>query len=120
VPGRDGTEVRRSIRVTLRVPMKVYKRGKDQRFLFEDAHSLKVSLWGGLTALESAVDVGQKLVVVNQSNLETKEARIVYLGPMQDGGRLVGFEFLKSSPDFWGLGFPSFASQRALARSAHN
>jgi hypothetical protein len=112
VPGRDGAEIRRSIRVALRVPMKVYKRGKDQRFLVEDVHSLKVSLWGGLITLGSAVGVGQKLVVVNQSNLETKEARVVYLGPMQDGGRLVGFEFLNSSPDFWGLGFPSVVSQR--------
>jgi hypothetical protein len=121
VPGRDGTEIRRSIRVTLRVPMKVYKRGKNQRFLVEDAHSLKVSLWGGLIIIGSAaVDVGQKLVVVNQTNLETKEARVVYLGPMHDEGRLVGFEFLKSSPDFWGLGFPAVTAHRPLASSAYN
>lgn len=100
--------------------MKVYKRGKDQRFLVEDAYSLKVSLWGGLISLNYAVDVGQRLVVVNQSTLETKEARVVYLGPMQHEGRLVGFEFLKSSPDFWGLGFPSIASHHPLARSAYN
>jgi hypothetical protein len=120
VPTRDGTVTRRSSRVTLRVPMKVYERGKDQRYVVEDAYSLKVSLWGGLITLNSAVNVGQKLVVVNQSTWETKEARVVYLGPLQQEGRLVGFEFLKSSPDFWGIGFPSVASPRPLARSTHN
>lgn len=120
MPTRDGTVTRRSSRVTLRVPMKVYERGKDQRFVVEDAYSLKVSLWGGLITLNSAVNVGQKLVVVNQSTWETKEARVVYLGPLQLEGRLVGFEFLKSSPDFWGIGFPSVASPRPLARSTHN
>jgi hypothetical protein len=120
VTGTDGTEIRRSIRATLRVPMKVYKCGKDQRFVIEDAYSLKVSLWGGLITVDSAVDVGQKLVVVNQSNLEIKEARVVYLRSTQEGGKLVGFEFLESSPDFWGLGFPSGTSHRALTKSTNN
>ncbi len=120
MPGRDGTETRRSSRVTLRVPLKIYQHAIDQRFHIREAYSLKVSLWGGLITLNSAVNVGQKLVVVNHSNWETKEVRVVYLGPMHDEGRLVGFEFLKSSPDFWGIGFPSVASQRFLARSAHN
>lgn len=119
MPGRDGTETRRSSRVTLRVPMKIYQYAKDQRFLIKEAYSLKVSLWGGLITLNSTVNVGQKLVVVNRSNWETKEARVVYLGPMHDEGRLVGFEFLKSSPDFWGIGFPAVGSQRCLTRSAH-
>jgi hypothetical protein len=89
--------------------MQVYEPGTNQRFIVEEAYSAKVSLWGGLIALKSAVNVGQKLVVLNQSTKETKEARVVYLGPMQLSGRLVGFEFVKSSPDFWGLVFPSVA-----------
>lgn len=120
MPGRDTTETRRSSRVTLRVPMQIYERGTNQRFLVEQSYSVKVSLWGGLITLKSDITVGQKLVVVNQSSLETKEARVVYLGSMQPGGRLVGFEFLKSSPDFWGLGFPSTAPQRSKAVSNSN
>ena len=120
MPARDRTENRRSSRVTLRVPMQVYEPGTNQRFIVEEAYSAKVSLWGGLIALKSAVNVGQKLVVLNQSTKETKEARVVYLGPMQLSGRLVGFEFVKSSPDFWGLVFPSVAPNRSPARSAYN
>jgi hypothetical protein len=120
VPGRDGTETRRSSRVTLRVPMRVYERSKDQKYQMEEAYSSKVSLWGGLVTLNSAVRVGERLVVVNQSTWETKQARVVYVLPMEHGGRLVGFEFLESSPDFWGLGFPPIASQRSLARATSN
>ena len=120
MPGRDRTENRRSSRVTLRVPMQVYEPGTNQRFIVEEAYSARVSLWGGLIVLKSAVNVGQKLVVLNQSTKETKEARVVYLGPMQLTGRLVGFEFVESSPDFWGLIFPSVAPNRSPARSAYN
>jgi hypothetical protein len=117
VPARDRTETRRSSRVTLRVSMQIYERGTNQRFHVEEAYTAKVSLWGGLIALNSVVNVGQKLVVVNQSTWETKEARVVYLGPAQFKGRLVGFEFVESSPDFWGLGFHSVAPHRSAARA---
>lgn len=120
MPGRDGTETRRSSRVTLRVPMRVYERSKDQKYQVEEAYSSRVSLWGGLVTLNFAVNAGQKIVVVNQSTWETKQARVVYVVPLEHGGRLVGFEFVESSPDFWGLGFPPVASHRSLAKTAAN
>jgi len=120
VPIREGAENRRSSRVTLRVPMKIYERGTDERFRVEEAYSLKVSLWGGLVALNSSVNVGQKLVVVNQTNWETKEVRVVSLGPVQQTGRLVGFEFLDPSPAFWGVRFPAVEARRSPVRAAHS
>ena len=119
MPRRNGTEARRSSRVTLRVPMQIYEPATNKRFLVEEAHSLKVSLWGGLIVLRSIVNIGQKLVVVNQATGQTKEAHVVYLGPMHLDSRLVGFEFLESSPDFWGLVFPSASPRRSPARSAY-
>lgn len=116
---RNRTGTRRSSRVTLRIQMKIYEPSTNKRFLVEEAHSVKVSLWGGLVALKSNVNTGQKLLVVNQGNGKTKEARVVYVGPMQLGKRLVGIEFLESSPDFWGLIFPSVSPQRSPARSAY-
>jgi hypothetical protein len=120
MPGRNGAEIRRSSRVTLRVAMQVYEPGTNKRFLVDEAYSVKVSLWGGLIALKSAVTRGQKLLVANHATGETKESRVVYLGPMQLGGRFVGIEFLESSPDFWGLVFPSVAPHRGPIRSAYN
>ena len=108
--GINGTKSRRSGRVTLRVPLKIYEPGSNKRFLVEEASALKVSLWGGLVALRAAVNLNQKLFLANQATGETAESKVVYLGPMQLGGRrlrLVALEFLRPSPGFWGMVFPT-------------
>jgi hypothetical protein len=43
---------------------------------------MKMSLWGALIALKSAVNQGQTLSVVNQAPRETKGSHVVYVGPM--------------------------------------
>ena len=121
MPGRNGTQTRRSGRVTLRVPLRIYEPDTNRRFLLEEAYSVKVSLWGGLIVLKAAVNRAQKLLLVNQATGETAESQVVYLGPMQLGGRrlrLVAIEFLKASPGFWCLGFPSAVPCRV--RAAHS
>jgi hypothetical protein len=107
---KNGTKTRRSGRVTLRVPLKIYEPGSNQRFLVEEACALKVSLWGGLIAIRAAVNLNQKLSLANQATGETAESKVVFLGPMQLGGRrlrLVAIEFLEPSPGFWGMVFPA-------------
>ena len=128
MPGRNGAETRRSGRLTLRVPLKIFEPGSDKRFLVEEASAVKVSLWGGLIAIRTAVNRDQKLVVVNQATGETAESQVVYLGPIQLSGglRLVAIEFLRPSPDFWGMVFPvvdpcrSQTTRYAKAGSSHN
>lgn len=110
MPGRNEAGIRRSGRVTLRVPLRIYEPGSNKRFLVEEASALKVSLWGGLVVLKATVSRDQKLFLVNQATGETAESKVAYLGPMQLGGRrlrLVAIEFLKPSPGFWGLAFPT-------------
>jgi hypothetical protein len=120
MPNGNGSRTRRSSRVALRIAMRIYEHGTDKRFALEETHSVKVSLWGGLVALKSAVSVGQKLVVANRATSETKEARVVSVGPMQLNKRLVGFEFLEASPRFWGVVFPPAGAPRMPARSAYH
>jgi hypothetical protein len=117
VPGRNGAE-RRSSRVTLRVPLQMYQPGTNRSFPGEEAHSLKASLWGGLIAIKSAVNPGQQLSLINRATRETTESRVVYVGPMQAGRRLVGIGFLASCPGFWGLVFPPITPHRSPARSS--
>ena len=120
MPGRNGEGIRRSSRVTLRVPLKVYEPGSNKRFLVEEACALKVSLWGGLVCLKTTVNRAQKLFLVNQATGESAESKVAYLGPMHLGGRrlrLVAVEFLRPSPSFWGLAFPTVDPSRT--RSAH-
>jgi hypothetical protein len=108
--GRNGAGTRRSSRVTLRVPLRIYEPGDSKWFLVEEASALKVSLWGGLVALKATVKRDQELFLVNQATGQTAESKVTYLGPMHLEGRrlrLVAIKFLKHSPDFWGLGFPT-------------
>jgi hypothetical protein len=122
MPERNGAETRRSGRVTLRVPLKIYERGSNNRFFVEEAHAVKVSLWGGLIAFGGAVDRGQKLLVFNQTTGEIAESQVVYLRPMQlDGSlRLIALEFLKPSPGFWGVDFPTVDPCRSQTRQHAN
>jgi hypothetical protein len=109
MPGRNGAPSRRSSRVTLRVPLRIYEPDTSKRFLVEEAYAVKVSLWGGLLALKAPVNRNQQLVTVNQATGVTADSRIVYVGPMVAGAsraRLVAIEFLRPSPGFWGVVFP--------------
>ena len=120
MPGKNGAPSRRSSRVTLRVPLRIYEPDTSKRFLVEEAHAVKVSLWGGLIALKAPVNRNQQLVTVNKATGETTDSRIVYLGPMVAGGsraRLVAIEFLRPSPGFWGVGFPQPDSGRPRVRN---
>ncbi|HUC54492.1 MAG TPA: hypothetical protein VMR90_10620 [Candidatus Cybelea sp.] len=117
---RNGAETRRSARMTLRVPLKIYERGSSSRnrFLDEEAYAVKVSLWGGLIAFGAPVERDQTLYVFNQATGEIAESQVVYLRPMRLAGGLglVGIKFLKPSPGFWGVDFPTLDPCRAQAK----
>jgi hypothetical protein len=123
MPERNGAETRRSGRVTLRVPLKIYeRRGSNNRFLDEEAYAVSVSLWGGLIAFGAAVDRDQKLFVFNQATGEIAESQVVYLRPMRLAGGvgLVAIKFLKPSPGFWGVVFPTVDPSRSQTRQYAN
>ena len=115
MPEGNRAETRRSGRVTLRVPLKIYEEGSNNPFLVE-AYSVKVSLWGGLIAFGATVDRDQKLFLFNQATGEIAESQIIYLRPMRLAGGLglAAIKFLEPSPGFWGVVFPSCSrAQRA-------
>ena len=122
MPERGGAETRRSSRVTLHVPLKIYERGSNKSYLVEEAYSVKVSLWGGLIALGATVDRDQKLFVFNQATGETAESEVLYLRPMRLAGGLgmVAIKFLKPSPGFWGVAFPTVDPCRSQTREYPN
>ncbi len=98
---------RRSQRIALRVSISVYEPGKEKKFLIEQTYAVSVNLHGGLIALGQNVSRGQRLLISTTATHEAKEARVVHLGPMQHGKRLVGIEFVEETPDFWSVSFPS-------------
>jgi hypothetical protein len=102
----DHHEKRRSHRLLLQVSVRV--RGKDlqQKLFLEEAQTLVVSAHGGLITLAAVIRVGDKLVLMKKVTDEQATATVVFLGPMKDGKREVGFEFESAAGQFWGVAFP--------------
>ena len=98
---------RRSHRIALRVPISVYEPGKEKKFLIEQTYAVSVNLHGGLIALGASVNRGQTLLISTTATHEAKEARVIHLGPMQQGKRLIGIEFTEETADFWSVSFPT-------------
>jgi hypothetical protein len=91
---------RRALREVLFTPLFVYGWMLGRPFS-ENTHSLNASALGGLMPLSASVVASQTLVVTNLRSNEDLRCRVVRLGQAESGIRLVGFEFLQASPDFW-------------------
>jgi len=52
------------------------------------------------------VAMRQNVTLANVATEQGSEARVVYVGPKQDGKTQIGVEFVSPSPKFWGIEFP--------------
>ena len=84
------------MRVVRKLPgLLVYGSGSDNQPFHERSYSLEVSERGGLISVVSGVAPGQRLVVINQSNQEEMECRVLYVAERIHGRMRVGVEFLR-------------------------
>jgi hypothetical protein len=102
---------RRSLRLTLRVPVVVSESETGNRVNIERTHTIAVNRHGGLIALRAKVSQGQNLLLTNTVTRVSKECRVVYLGPNQADKRQVGIEFMDPVTDFWNISFPAPGSK---------
>ena len=98
---------RRSLRVTLSMPVVVSEPQSGPRQSLERAHTLSVSRYGGLIALSASVNWGQNLLLTNPYSRVSQECRVVYLGPNHQQKRQVGVEFMGTVSNFWNISFPT-------------
>jgi hypothetical protein len=105
---------RRSQRVTLRVPVVVSASETGNGMTFERTHTIAVNRHGGLIALHASVAPGQNLLLTNSTTRQSKECRVVYLGPNHLDKRQVGVEFTDPVTDFWNMSFPAPGSKPIL------
>jgi PilZ domain len=92
---------RKSPRSKPPVTLLVYGSGVDKQPFHEQADILNANERGCLISLESQVARGQRLFLVNLSNQDELECRVVRLGKLQQGKRQVALEFLRPAPEFW-------------------
>lgn len=94
---------RRSKRVKARVPIVVRAQKLERGREPEKTVALIVNAHGGLILLAMTVKVDEFVVVANPKNDQELLCRITHLGPNFMGKAEVGIEFIRPSPDFWGL-----------------
>jgi acyl-coenzyme A thioesterase PaaI-like protein len=92
---------RRSQRITARVPVVVSGSVAESRLVVEHTHTIAVNRHGGLIALRADTALGQKILLTNKTTHQSRECRVVYLGPVQSNKRQVGIEFAGAESDFW-------------------
>jgi hypothetical protein len=99
------TNVRRSQRVLLSVPVEVYLQAENAS-LSEEGHTLVVNAHGGLVKLAMKVQPGQTLVLKNRESGEQQECRVVHMEKGLANTNEVGILFAQPAPHFWGVDFP--------------
>ena len=100
------SQLRRSQRVCLRLPILVLREGPKSNVASEETQTLIVNAHGALIQLALTVEMGQLLAIKNRQTLEQLVCRVVHLGPDQLGKKEVGIEFETPSPRFWRISFP--------------
>jgi hypothetical protein len=97
---------RRSKRLALQVPVRVYGQVRVRGAFREEVRTLSISAHGSLVPLVTPVELGQVLVVMNRMTGEEQECRVAYVGPVAEGKSKVGLAFRHPAPHFWQVDFP--------------
>jgi hypothetical protein len=99
-PVAQNAKHRRSKRLPLSIPVRVYGRTLDNRPFRDFTETKCVSVHGGLMPLAARVKRGQTLLLVNGYTGEERECRVVYIESKRRN-RKVGVEFTEVKGDFW-------------------
>ena len=96
-------DVRRSTRVSARVPVVVQRKSTDGLPFADPTRAVVLSAHGCLITLSQIVRLGERLVLRNIANREEQDCRVVYLGEKHGGRAEVGLRFKHAAPQFWSL-----------------
>lgn len=94
-------ERRRSKRLPLSIPVRVYGRTPDDRPFRDVTMTNAVSAHGGLLPMAPKVKRGQTVLLVNGITEEERECRVVFVQSKARGPRRVGLQFTNLKGDFW-------------------
>ena len=99
---------RRSVRVTIDIPVEVAYQGPDNENLVQQARTLNVSAHGAALVVENDVQFGQNVIVIHKRTREEVACRVVSSRLIPKTTNIeVGVEFCKPMPSLWQITFPS-------------
>lgn len=99
-------ERRRSSRVLIRIPVKVFSNGHLGQPLDIPAEAIAVSRYGALIRVPFSPALGSRIEVLNGVSQETQEFRVVRIAAKGEGQFELGVEILYPTRNFWGVQFP--------------
>jgi PilZ domain len=100
-------ERRRSSRVLIRIPVKVFTDGTFGEPPDSKAEAIAVSRTGALLRAQFSPALGSRIEVLNGLSQETQEFRVIRVSdPKEDGLYELGVEILYPTCNFWGIQFP--------------
>lgn len=100
-------ERRRSVRVLLRIPIRVLGESRTGQPVDEVAETLAVSRHGALVKTTTGLRPGSKARVENPDNHQSATFRVVWTKAKPlDGAWHAGLELMAGKPTLWGIKFP--------------
>lgn len=99
-------ERRRTVRVMLRVPVRIQGQTEEGETFSTSAQTHSVSLHGASVELDWRVTIGGVLLLEKEGTKEKIEGKIVSIRRGKDGKTQVGVEFTSVHPNFWHMFFP--------------
>ncbi len=96
-------EMRRSQRVSLRMPVVVRWTPPGQQVIVEETVTVVVNAHGALILLAMRVKAGSRIFLKSPANGMDRECRVVRVQEKLQGKHEVAIEFLRPDPKFWGL-----------------
>ena len=102
------SERRRSERVLIRIPVKIYAVGKDGQHINEASETVVVSRYGALLHVSSPLKHSSTMEIMNNFTQKTEKFRVVWVAEKPKDGKFdVGVEMVTPVEEFWGVHFPS-------------
>jgi PilZ domain-containing protein len=97
---------RRTQRVIMRVPVRIFGQNPVGSHFEEETHTLTVNAKGALIVLSVSVRKGQVLHLLNVAMGDKAECVVAHLGQRQGDLLEVGIAFRLPNPNFWRVAFP--------------
>ena len=103
-------ERRRSSRIPLRIPVKVYSRESDGEMLDASAEVVAVSRYGARLRLPFLPLIGSRIEILHGHSHEVREFRVISAKDAGEKGVFeLGVEILFPARNFWDVQFPDEA-----------
>src|ERR1700722_13453151 len=109
-------ERRRTVRITLQIPLKVRCQMPEGEAIDLRASTQYVSAHGALIVMDAPLLPGQTVRVFNEMTSESVECFVTSVREKQER-RLVGLGFAAPKSDFWHVVFPKAGTRRAVRSS---